>query len=109
MFYFLFSFKGLTGSAILTLYSKAVANTIGIIYICRQNKNLRVAYIDFWGRQKFIETTVDELHKWEKSPVKYGIYKSVKAIDGKKEKSLKVPWKGVDIYDIKIFRRLFGK
>lgn len=93
----------------LSLYSKALANTIGIIYICGQNKNLRVAYIDFWGRQKFIETTVDELHKWEKSSVKYGLYKTVKAIDGKEERMLKVPLKGVDIYDMKLFRRLFGK
>lgn len=52
---------------------------------------------------------MDEVHKWEKSPVKYGLYKTVKAIDGKEEKLLKVPWKGVETYDTKLFRRLFGK
>ncbi|XP_055300369.1 transmembrane protein 186 [Sitodiplosis mosellana] len=100
---------GLTGSTILSAYSKALANTIGIVYICGQNKNLQITYIDFWGKQQFIQTTVDDVPKWPKSPVKFGLYKTVQAIDGKEEKSLKLPWKGVDIFDIKLFRRLFGK
>lgn len=106
---FLFPFKGLTGSVILSVYSKALANTIGIVYICGQNKNVRIAYIDFWGKQHFIEATVDDIHKWKKSPVKFGLYKTIKVIDGKEEKLLKIPWKGNDIYDIRLFRRLFEK
>lgn len=91
------------------MYSKALANTIGIVYICGKNKNLQIAYIDFWGKQHFIETTIDEARQWQKSPVKFGLYKTVRAIDGKEEKSLKIPWKGADIFDIKFFRRIFGK
>lgn len=102
-------FIGLTGSAILSAYSKALANTIGIVYICGQNKNLQIAYIDFWGKQHFIEATVDEVSKWNKSKVKFGLYKTVQAIDGKEQKSLKLPWNGTDVFDIKLFRRLFGK
>lgn len=99
----------MSGSIVLTAYSKALTNTIGIVYICGQNKNIRIAYIDFWGSQHFIETTVDELHKWEKSPVKFGLYKTVKVIDSNEEKSLKIPWKQGEIFDSKLFRRLFGK
>lgn len=103
------SFKGFTGTATLSMYSAALANTIGIIYVCKDNKNLQIGYIDFMGKQNFIETTVDELIKWEKSPVKFGYYKTVKALDGKTEKLLKIPWKTGDVYNTKLFRRCFGK
>lgn len=91
------------------MYSAALANTIGVIYICKNNKELQIGYIDFMGRQQFIETTVDELSKWEKSPVKFGYYKIIKAIDGKTEKLLKIPWNTGDVHSIKLFRRCFGK
>lgn len=91
------------------MYSAALANTIGIIYVCKDNKNLQIGYIDFMGKQNFIETTVDELIKWEKSPVKFGYYKTVKALDGKTEKLLKIPWNTGDVYNTKLFRRCFGK
>lgn len=102
-------FLGITGTITLSTYSAALANTIGMIYICKENKNLQIAYIDFMGRQKFVEMTVDELRKCEKSPVKYGLYKTVKVNDGKEEKVLKILWNTGDIYDIKLFRRVFGK
>lgn len=103
--------SGFTGTLMLLAYSAALSNTIGLIHICKDNKNLRIAYIDFLGRQQFIETTVDEVIKWEKSPVKFGYYKTVKTIDDKTktENVLKIPWNVADIYDNKLFRRCFGK
>lgn len=80
-----------------------------MIYKCKENKNLQIAYIDFLGRQNFVETTADELRKCEKGPVKFGAYKTIKVNDGKEDKVLKMPWNTGDIYDIKLFRRVFGK
>lgn len=104
-----FCFPGVTGTATLSTYSAVLANTIGVIYICRENKNLQIGYIDFMGRQHFVETTVDELRKCEKGPVKYGAYKTIKINDGKEVKVLKLPWDAGDIFDIKRFRSVFGK
>lgn len=90
------------------MYSAALADTIGLIYICKDKKNLQIGYIDFLGKQHFIETTVEELRKCEKGPVKYGLYKTVRVVKGNTEKKLKIPWNTGDIYDIKMFRRLLG-
>ncbi|XP_031624523.1 uncharacterized protein LOC116341541 [Contarinia nasturtii] len=100
---------GLTSGMILTAYSKTLANTVGIVYICGQNKNLRIAYIDFWGKQLFVETTVDEVRKCQKSPVKFGLYKTIQVINGNEKISLKIPWKNVETTNTKLFRHLFGK
>lgn len=101
--------KGITGTIILSAYSKALENTVGMVYICGQNKNLRIAYIDFWGGQQFIETTTTEARQWEKGPIKFGLYKTVNVINGNEKISLKIPWDKVDIYQTKLFRHLFGK
>lgn len=77
--------------------------------MCKENKNLQIAYIDFIGTQKFVETTAEELRKCEKSSVKFGLYKTIKVNDKNEEKLLKLPWKTGDIYDIKLYRRIFGK
>lgn len=64
------------------------------------------------GRQHFVETTVEELRKCEKSPAKnglFGLHKTIKVNDGKEDKVLKILWNVGDIYDIKLFRRVFGK
>lgn len=61
------------------------------------------------GRQKFVETTVDEMRQCEKGPIKFGLYRTTKVNDGDQEKLLKMPWNSIDVYDIKLFRKLFGK
>lgn len=61
------------------------------------------------GRQHFVETTVDELCKCEKGPVKFGYYKTIQVNDGNEVKVLKLPWDAGDVYDIKLFRKVFGK
>lgn len=99
----------MSGTVLISAYSAALANTIGVIYKCKQNKNLQIGYIDFIGRQQFVETTVDELRKSEKGPLKFGRYKTIKINDGKDEKVLKIPWQTGDIYDMKLFRNVFGK
>lgn len=99
----------MTGTITLTAYSAALSNTIGIIYMCKENQNLQIAYIDFFGGQKFVDITVDELRKCEKSNIKFGLYKTVKVNYNKEEKLLKLPWNSGDIYDIKLYRRIFGK
>lgn len=91
------------------MYSATLANTIGLIYIDKQNINLQVGYIDFMGRQRFVETTVDELRKCKKGPVKFGRYKTITITDGEEQKVLKLPLESGDIYDIKLFRKVFGK
>lgn len=109
---FLFPFfcsPGIIGTIPLSVYSATIANTIGVIYICKEYKNLQIGYIDFMGRQHFVETTVDELRKCQKGPVKYGRYKTITLNVDNKQKVLKLPWETGDIYDIKLFRRLFGK
>lgn len=97
----------------LSTYSAILADTIGLIYICKENKNLQIGYIDFMGRQHFLETTIDELRKCEISPAKFGIlgrHKTIKVNDGKEDKELKMPWDNDgDIYNVKLFRRVFGK
>lgn len=105
-------FQGVTGIVTLSTYSAILANTIGLIYICKENKNLQIGYIDFMGRQKFVETTVEELRKCEKSPAKFGVlgrHKTIKVRDGNEDKELKILWNVGDIYDIKLFRSVFGK
>lgn len=102
-------FQGLMGTLTLSTYSALLADTIGVIYICKENKNLQIAYIDFVGRQQFVETTVDEMRKCEKGSVKFGLYRTIKVNDGNEKKVLTMPWSSVDIYDNKLFRKLFGK
>lgn len=93
----------------LSIYSAAIANTIGIVYMCQQNKNLQIAYVDFWGRQRFIDSSVEDMHKCEKSKVKFGLYKTLNIKTDTEQKKLKLPWNTCDIFDIKLFRRCFGK
>lgn len=109
LFSFSLPFAGITGTTIMCLYSKLLANTIGIIYICKDNKFIQIAYIDFFGKQHFIETTVDEVRQWEKSPVRFGLYKTVYVNTGSEQISLKIPWLKKDVFEMRLFRRLFGK
>lgn len=93
----------------LSLYSATLANTIGIVYICQESRQVQIAYINFWGKQCFVESTVDELHKLEKSKPKLGLYKTISVNDNNNQRTLKLPWNTGDIFDIKLFRRCFGK
>lgn len=103
------SFKGLTGTVMLSIYSAAIANTIGIVYMCQENKNVQIAYVDFWGKQRFLDSSVEVMHKCEKSKVKFGLYKTLHIKSDTEQKTLKLPWDTGDIFDIKVFRRCFGK
>lgn len=62
------------------------------------------------GRQKFFESTVKELKQCEKSQPKiFGLYKLVKVMDNDKELVLKLPNKHGEIFDINLYRKIFGK
>lgn len=91
----------------LSLYSLLLENTIGIIHVCPQNKKLRIAVIDFMGRQILIDATVDELLKAPKSEPKFGLYRTI-TLDVDNEKlQLKMPIDRGDINDVRLYRKLF--
>lgn len=53
----LISFSGITGTALLSLASLPVRNTIGFLYISDDNKHIKISSVDFWGNR--IDRIVD--------------------------------------------------
>lgn len=52
---------GITGTITLSIYSLCSRNVIGFVYVNPVIKNIRFAYIDFWGKRTNHDITLDEL------------------------------------------------
>lgn len=77
--------------------------------MCSENKKLKIAMIDFMGRQVVLDATVEEISKATKSGMKFDLYKSISVNVDNKQLDLKIPANRGDVYDIRLFRKLFGK
>lgn len=72
-----------------------------------QKRDLKLYYIDFFGRQIVKEITVDELRKCRKSDLKLKLYKTIDIIDDKgRQIQLKIAPNRGDIHDTILFKRL---
>lgn len=100
-------FSGFCSTIILSAFSAAISRTIGKIDV-NQKRNLKLYYIDFFGRQIVKEITVDELRKCKKSDLKFKLYKTIDTTDDKGQPiQLKIAPNRGDIYDTVLFKRLF--
>lgn len=98
-------YTGLSALTMLSLFSAAVKDTIGIIYICPANVNIRFAYLDFWGRRNNYDTTVDNIVVRDGKGIR-GLYQLVKLRDG--AKTFKLYTRHGLITDFDMYERLFG-
>lgn len=99
-------YAGVSSVSIISLYSAALRNTIGMIYVCPKNKNIRFSYVDFHGKRQNYDTTVDNVipsddktHAW--------LYQTVKFRSD--SRTLKLPAKHGKILDFVLYEKLFGK
>lgn len=61
------------------------------------------------GNRKCIEATVNEVKQMEQYKAKYGLYKVLKMRSNDFAVDLKVPLKQIHVYDVSLYRKLFGK
>lgn len=100
-------FSGIVSTSILSAFSAAISRTIGKIDV-NEKRNLKLYYIDFFGRQIVKEITADELRKCKKSDLKFKLYKTIDTSDDKGQPiQLKIAPNRGDIYDTILFKRLF--
>ncbi|KAH8418563.1 hypothetical protein KR222_002217, partial [Zaprionus bogoriensis] len=101
---------GVTGLMTLTLSSVVLTNVIGFIYVNEQQDQVKIAYVDFWGRRK--ETLVDIedlLPDWElKRSRRFGIYQPICLRNGSKERYKLLQRFGI-VEDPLLFEGLFGQ
>ncbi|XP_034478927.1 transmembrane protein 186 [Drosophila innubila] len=102
---------GVSGLITLTLGSVVASNVIGFIYINDQQDQLKLAYVDFWGRRK--ETLVDIedlLPDWElkRKTMRLGFYQPICLRTDKKQRYKLLQRFGI-ITDPLIFEGLFGQ
>lgn len=101
---------GVSGLMTLTLGSFVASNVIGFIYINEQEDQLKLAYVDFWGRRK--ETLVDIedlLPDWElKRTTRLGFYQPICLRTDKTQRYKLLQRFGI-ITDPLIFEGLFGQ
>lgn len=92
--------------SMLWSYSGLVKDTIGIIYVCPKNENIRFAYLDFWGRRNYHDTTIDNIVKPTGKNI-LGLFQIVKLRDG--AKTFKLATRHGEISDFDLYERLFGR
>ncbi|XP_034107685.1 transmembrane protein 186 [Drosophila albomicans] len=101
---------GVSGLITLSLGSYLTSNIIGFIYINDQQDQLRLAYVDFWGRrQEALVDIEDILPDWElKRTTRLGFYQPICLRTDKKQRFKILQRFGV-ITDPLIFEGLFGQ
>ncbi|CAB3224172.1 unnamed protein product [Arctia plantaginis] len=82
------SYIGLTGSALLSLVSLPFRNTIGFLYVSKNNEKVKISSMDFWGRRRDKTIPVDDwIPLLELSPKKMDpLYLTPQIADGSKYK-----------------------
>lgn len=93
----------------LCIYSKLLSNTVAIINTCPQRKNLQIVYIDFMANRKCIEATVSEVGQMKQSKPKLRLYKTIEMKNNDFSVPLKIPLRKIVVYDVSLFRKMFGK
>lgn len=100
------SLSGIVSTCILSAYSAALSRTIGKIDVNRK-RDLKLYYIDFFGRQIVKEITADELRKCKKSDLKFKLYKTIDTTDDKGQPiQLKIAPNRGAIHNTTLFKRL---
>lgn len=91
----------------ISAYSALVANIIGIVYVDASNKNLRFAYLDFWGNRRHLDLKTTDVYQ-SKEHKRIGPITLFKVkCSGEKTKQFKLlPLHG-DVYDNELFSKLF--
>lgn len=91
--------------SMLFIYSALVSNTIGIIYVCSKNENMRFAYLDFWGNRNHYDTTIDNIA--DPSGENVRLYQTVRLRDD--TKTFKLATRHGNITDFFLYEKLFGR
>lgn len=93
----------------LCAYSKWLSNTVAIINTDSTKKSVQLFYIDFMGNRQCVEALVAEVRKMEQHVPWHGLYKVVKMRHEDIAIDLKVPLKRIHVFDVSMYRKLFGK
>lgn len=101
---------GVSGLMTLSLASYVSTNIIGFIYINDHQDQLKLAYVDFWGRRKELLVDIEDLlPDWEpKSRRRLGFYQPICLRTDKKQRYKLLHRFGV-ITDPLLFEGLFGQ
>ncbi|KAM8711157.1 hypothetical protein ACLKA7_000312 [Drosophila subpalustris] len=103
---------GVSGLITLTVGSVVASNVIGFIYINDQQDQLKIAYVDFWGRRKETHVDIEDLlPDWElkrSNTMRLGFYQPIQMRTDKKQRYKLLHRFGV-IIDPLIFEGLFGQ
>ncbi|XP_030081990.1 transmembrane protein 186, partial [Drosophila hydei] len=101
---------GVSGLMTLSLGSYLSSNMIGFIYVNDQHDQLKLAYVDFWGRRKESLVDIEDLlPDWEpKSKQRLGFYQPICLRDNEKQRYKLIHRFGI-ITDPLLFEGLFGK
>ncbi|XP_064536592.1 transmembrane protein 186 isoform X1 [Drosophila montana] len=101
---------GVTGLMTLSLASYVATNIIGFIYINDHQDQLKLAYVDFWGRRKELLVDIEDLlPDWEpKSRRRLGFYQPICLRTDKKQRYKLLHRFGI-ITDPLLFEGLFGQ
>lgn len=90
----------------LSAFSAVVSHTIGIIYVCPKNVNMRFSYLDFWGRRNNYDTTIENIADTHEK-IAFGFCQKVKFRDG--AKPLKLATRHGSINDDIFYEKIFGR
>lgn len=101
---------GVSGLMTLSLGSFVTSNLIGFIYINDQEDQLKLAYVDFWGRRKESLVDIEDLlPDWEpKSKRRLGFYQPICLRTDEKQRYKLLHRFGV-VTDPLLFEGLFGQ
>lgn len=102
---FRFLQSAFSGLSMLFAFSAVANNTIGIIYVCPKNVNIRFAYLDLWGYRQHYDTTIDNIAEPGSLSI-FGLCQNVELRNG--TKTFKLATRHGHILDFDLYEKLFG-
>ncbi|KAH8384688.1 hypothetical protein KR093_005426, partial [Drosophila rubida] len=101
---------GVSGLITLSLCSYVSSNVIGFIYINHRQDQLKLAYVDFWGRRQEVLVDIEDiLPDWElKRSIRLGIYQPISLRADEKQHYKLLQRFGI-ILDPLMFECIFGQ
>lgn len=106
----LISAVGITSWLTLAIFSMAIQNLVGIMYVNDTNDRMKLAYVDYWGKRHDVSINLDDLvPEWEKEkPSKFNFYQTLTLFSNDKVKYKLLQRYGT-IEDPETFASIFGE
>lgn len=105
---FEFTYVGVSMLAVLSITSLIFKNSIGSVYVNKNNsEDVRIAYIDFWGRRQDSTFKINEIIPLSETPKGLSLFTKVKFTNNHAD--LKFINKNVLVLDNNKFSSIFGE